>query len=441
MKKLLLPIVLFWIGCPSGAPPSDPPPGDAVVDVSQNTARLAWSIHEVFPEIELPEVLWANVPDIGLIPDSLIKVVTSKELSDDPSLFNKLDYRVFLVAPGDYSYIPRKSLQLTASGTKEEPRMIISTAVPPWEVDPLDRATFEAFEISGDHWVLSGLEFSGDDIEKGGIRFGGNTRVLQESENVVFDNCLWRNSTGIRMYGDYHTVQRCLFKDKPEVPIDIGGVGIYARDGEESRGNRVVGCEFIGMSDGIGIPWDTGGDGGSTPATIIAFNYSWTPEELYRAEMVEGDIWIRACTEDGYDFKNGAITNKPADRSYFIGNVSRGHRATDQTCGGSGSTGVGWILHRRARNWLIAGNLSYDDTHGCFIKGYSEKEKNKDKVQHIIMTNNVFAQLDDSFPGGKGGYRLNPNNGLAIRMMCPTCVATDNIIAGADKYYFTPTTA
>jgi hypothetical protein len=434
----LIASVVVGFGCPknAGAPDttavSDTDSISRVV-TSQSLSDWGWNPTVVFPELELPEVFPDPLQELeNGIPSDAVYVDRSN--IGDGSIFNDPNKRFFVVAPGDYSYLGR--ITLDASGKPGQRRVIMARGAEPWKKAEDQRARLEAFDVLGDGWVFYNLEFYGNSKEHRGITAGFLTRFM-EVDNCTVARCMWRNAqAGLRIYGNYNTVQNSLFMEKPRVGSDVWGVAIFARDGKISRGNRVIGCEFIGMSDGVGVPWDAGGDGGSTPATVIAYNHSWVPKSMYTTMKVEGKTFIMACAEDGYDIKNGARTNDPADQSLFIGNVSRGHRTTDRECGGTGSSGAGWIFHRRARNWLIMGNISYDDAQGCFIKGYSRREGGKDRVENIIMRQNVFANLAPTFAGGVGGMRENPNNGLAMRVMCPSCEVYQNIIVDAEKDCF-----
>ncbi|MBR9922236.1 MAG: hypothetical protein GYB31_15460 [Bacteroidetes bacterium] len=439
---LLFSFTLLFSACPKGAEKenlSNLPNGDSLTKkaVSVATPAWGWNPKEIFPDIDLIDIYPDPLPELenGIPADAT--VVNAGNIGDG-SIFNDPDKWFFVVEPGDYSDLER--IKLTASGTADQRRVIMARGEAPWNRDPENRSRFDAFDIRGDYWMMYNLEFFGHSAVKDDIRAGVPTRLMNVG-HCTFSHCLWRNARmGLRIYGNRNTVQFCVFKDKPLVSADVGGVVIMANTGKESRGNRVLGCEFAGMSDGVGVPWSDRSDSGSTPETIIAFNNSWIPKSLYRKLKMGDEYWTTSCAEDGYDVKNGAITNDPSDRCFFIGNISRGHRVTDQDCGGSGSTGAAWLFHRRARNWLIAGNLSYDDAMGCYVKGYSLKGRSKDQVEAMEITQNVFAYLASEFPGGgewKRG-RENPDDGLALRVSCPTCEVHENIIVGADKDSYDP---
>lgn len=424
MRYLLLCLALFCLACPD---PQDPPE-HIDEDYRELVERLSWNPYQLFPDIELPKVLPDPVPELDEIPGDALQIGLDNIGTGE--ILSSLPFNFIVLQGGDYSHLGR--IPITSSGSPVERRVLYC---------PTKDCYLDALELQdADYWVFAGIQFRSEHNTTGDITFTQRSKLV-DSDYVVFHDCHWTNlQDGIRIYGNYNTVQLCSFSDKPLHPSDIGGVTIYARDGKESRGNRIIFNEFKGLSDGAGAPWDTGGDGGSTPATIIAFNTSWIPEDLYRTLIVKDEQgnehrWDMACAEDGYDFKNGAITDDPEDTSYFIGNMSRGHRPTDQSCGGSGSTGNSWIFHRRARNWIIRGNLSLDDFAGAYVKGYNPG--GKDLVQNIRMDQNAFIQLGGTFPGGIAGYRENLNERLAIRMHCPSCTATDNLVSGAQYDYYT----
>lgn len=419
-RYILFLLIFVLFGCPNQPdPPSDP------VDPGENKPQFAWNPKQLFPDIDLPEVVPSPVAEIESIPEDAIAI--GKDNIGDGSILNNLAFNYIVVENGDYSDLGR--IILTTSGTRDEKRVIYC---------PDGDCVFDGFEIrEADHWIISNLTFYSNFREKDGVTYGNVTKLWKSDFNL-FHQCHWRNSaSGLRIYGNYNTVQFCSFSERPDLPYDIAGVVINARDGEESRGNRIIFNEFKGMTDGAGAPWDPNGDGGSTPATVMAYNTSWLPEESRKKMLVVDEngkehLWDWSCAENGYDIKNGAITDLPEDQSIFIGNVSIGHRVTDPDCGGSaGSSGAGWVFHRMARNWLIKGNLSLNDAHGCFVKGDPGKPDSKDHVTNIQMQQNAFIQLEGYFPGGIAGWRENPNERLGIRVHCPTCFVNQNIVSGA----------
>jgi hypothetical protein len=383
--------LLVVTGCPSGPepPPEDPPKSGEWVD------NPIWDISPAFPGIELPEIKPAPV-NISIPEDAV--------LATPQTDFNRSAF--FVVAPGDYR--GQGKINITASG---------GTIICP-EGDCI----FEAFAFGYDvrDWTLSGLTFNGNSIEKQGVKFGDQTNVF--GTNIVVDHCDFIHTAGPRIRGNWNTIQYCSFTEKPDISGDVGAPHIDAGTGSESRGNRIIFSYMEGMCDGTGNVWNGGTNGGSTPETVIAYNLSIGDPNYFTNEFG----WLVNCTEDGYDTKNGAVTDDLKDRCLFIGNISVGHTATAEGCC-TGSAGMGFLFHRRARNWLIQGNISISDAGGIHTKGYNEGKK--DNVQNLDIRNNIIL-----YP--RSGYQLpnrpNDKDGAGIVVLGRNCQVQDNIVVGAE---------
>lgn len=391
-------------------------------DVFANPPSFSSSVSALFEP--------SPVPVIDSIIDEACPVTTTNFHME---IFNDPNCQYFVVEPGDYSEYERVPLNI--SGTSDNPRVIFGAAGEyPWEISSNQRSRMDSFDIEASHVYIMYLEFYSElnPSSTGGRGYSSGNRQLSGDYNVFHGNYIRNSHRGCRCYGNYNTWQFSLSDDRPEVPFDVAGVGFYAKIGEESRGNRVLYNEFIGYSDGVGLPRDATSIG-SMPGTIVAYNTSWIPTSLHIETLVtdavtgESQIEVTACAEDGYDIKNGALSNSASDRSYFVYNTTRGHRVTDQSCGGSGSSGVGWLFHNWARNWDVAGNISYDDAHGTYVKGTTNDGVHA--VERVNMYKNVFAHLPQTNAGGMNGDRVSENDGLALRIACENnCTVDQNII-------------
>ena len=414
----------------------DPPqPGGQLVFIDPPVPSFfTWDPADVFanpptfPADVMERLEPAPIPDV----EQLIPIACEvNEQNFDPAMFNDPSCQFFHVLPGNYD-IDGDRIPLTVSGTPTEPRVIFAAQERPWDLPASQRATFAGFEIEADHIYFINLEFYGNNsTHNSGANYNGSTRQLDGNYNVWHGNLVRNSSSLCRCYGDYNTMQFNLADDRPQVPFDVGGFAFYSKTGEESRGNRILYNEIIGYSDGVGLPRDGSSSIGSAPATIVAYNYSWVPESLYQYNEVvdevtgETQIQVTACAEDGFDFKNGSLGMAEADRSYFLYNISRGHRVTNQSCGGSGSAGNSWIFHNWTRNWDAAGNLSFNDAAGLHLKNISDVHN----VERVYMYKNVWAHMPSSNAGGLNGERENGNDGLALRAICEqNCKIYDNLI-------------
>ena len=344
--------------------------------------------------------------------------------------------RYFLITPGDY--VDWGKLELSASGTDREPRILRyydprsrDPYHPPHPVklagQPDKEVVLENFVFDGaDHWILHGLTFRGKGVQKRGIVGGHVSQIKDGADHNAIDYCLIEHFAGIaaiRIFeSNYNVIQNSVIRDKAEgLGVDMGGIGISAGYQAESRGNRIVNNEIYNLTDAIGLIYNVARDGdpersqvGEVPATIIENNDFYIEPRLYRQKGNE--TW--ACAEDGMDLKAGTKSTDPRDRIRILNNRLWGFRPTDQSCGGSGSTGAGIVIHRNASNILIEGNIFFDLTQGITAFGKNRKYPDEE-VEHIAIINNLFYNLRDAVPG-------NPNSGQAFRLS-----------TGVDMYYNT----
>lgn len=414
MKNIWIVLLLACSCQPPTDPGSEPNPAPGRwVDAPYWDISMTGTPEELIPDGITDTV---NVSWIYDVPSSA-KVVNAANVTYD--IFNSED-DFYVIMPGDYSDLSR--VDLKTSGSSQHPKVIYC---------PSGDCIFDAFyHRNTDNWIVAGITFTSENVIKHGTRFG-NTTVCHGRGNV-YHRCTWTNSSGIRIRGHWNTVQLCIGRDKPDVPTDTGMARIDAGHGEESRGNRIIGCEMVGLGDGAGVVWDDGSSGGTCPQTVIAFNLIPSSTERSFHPIYGYEI---TCSENGIDIKNGSIGNRPEDKSYLVGNISIGHRPTDQTCGGSGSMGSGWLLHRRSRNWGVYANISIDDTGAFEVKGYNDRPDAKDKVQAIDIRYNVILYPSPLVFDDSKEYEPLPRpvekDGAAAQVLCLDCRFEQNIIVGA----------
>ena len=410
-KAFLLSVIAFtplFTSCEDKPSPPNPDPepipaigyagwvDNPVWDVSLLGVDLSTYPDGIFDTVPMP------VPQkpIGILP----------QLADGAA-FNSPAYDAFIIDEGDYTGMGR--IEITKSGTPDQPRLISC---------PSRKCIFDAFYFKGaNYWYLDGITFSGKSNinPENGWEFGDRTVVI--GDHNTFNRCEWSNTIGPRFRGDYNTVQRCRVGEKPKVGFDIGGILVDAGPGEESRGHRTMYCLLDGPTDGAGCNWDEASSNGSVPGLVIAFNYMQADTNVTINEWG----WETVNSENAFDLKNGALTDLPADRGYVVGNISVGHRPTSPN-GSSGSYGDGGTIHRMAYGYDIEGNIFLNDAFAIDIA--SNKPNSKDHVGFIRFRNNLILYPASGFQRPDRG---NDKDGRAIRILCPTCECSDNIIVGA----------
>lgn len=442
MKKTTFFIfaIITLISCD---PPTDPP---------QIIAVAPWSPIEYFENIEpLPTPL-AQLDTMPELDRQNWAIVTPETVIEYPGIFEDPEILNYLVS-GDFTEFGRIELNSTL-----DQRKVIKGKADPF-LSTENVAKFSAFDVRSGSWVFSDLLFDDPSLEKEGVKYGPNSRLIGPAGNTTWNRCLWRNIlTGVRVINSSNnTFQLCAGqRGTALVPTDGVLVGFEASEGQESAHNRVLLCESENLPDGcVATPWSaSASQSGSTPGTVVAFCSNRKTFEIYRPTEVAGKDalyqWCSYMAEDGGDFKNGPVDDKPENRCWYYGNVSYGHLPTAQNCDGrpcasAGSSGAGiGVWHNRARNWNIYGNLSLSDIHGIFVKQYLPNDP-RHRVENIDVAFNVVAYQTDCHPGGieggPNGGRINENNGLAFRVMCETCTVRNNVVYGSKTAFFNPTPA
>jgi hypothetical protein len=423
----LILIAALAIGCEDK--PTTPPINGSYPDPATEWVNSPfWDISKLGVDTSLIPVGTYDLVNTDWVQNIPTDATTIDSTNVSEETLNNPSVNFFVVAPGDYSDLER--IDLNESGTTANPKVIYC---------PSGDCIFEAFyHRNTDHWIIRGVTFTGQSkVHNTGWAYGDVTVI--DGDNNTYDFCTWSNSGGIRIRGNCNTLQRSIGKDKPQVPTDTGLFRTDAGMGEESRGNRMIGCYTDGLGDGGGVVWDDNSSAGSCPETVIAFNCF--PANFERTWGPYGEQVT--CSENGFDCKNGAITDLLSDRSYFIGNISQGHRPTNQSCGGTGSIGSGFLFHRRSRNWAVWGNISVDDTQSFEIKRYTNGPK--DKVENIDVRWNLCLYPSAIVFDTVGTYppyprQDLPEDGAAAEILCRNCTFANNIIIGAEAGTLAPDT-
>jgi len=322
--------------------------------------------------------------------------------------------RYFLITPGDY----RKwgDLKPSVSGTAKQPyvfRYYDPRAAQPYKAPhPVKRKStgreallerFHFHEVS--HWVLHGLTFRGQSMEKGGKRGGWYNAFFHESNNNTLDFCLIEQvikANGVRIFNSSNnTIQRCVIRDKIEgFKGDNIGVTVYASKDRNARNNRIVDNEIYDVTDGVHLVYQvkSAPKTGEVPGTIIDNNDLYITRKLYRQKNGEE----LSCAEDGIDIKVGTNSTRPEDKVLVSNNRIWGFRTTDKACGGGGH-GAGIAIHRNAKNILIENNVIFDVSRGISIARGHHTYKNE-RVENIEIRNNILYDIQETASGA--GFAL-----------------------------------
>jgi hypothetical protein len=241
-----------------------------------------------------------------------------------------------------------------------------------------------------------------------GLRYTNPTATavikLTFCDSIVIDDLQITGMSGysIRSVASSNcTIQNSLFADaSKDVSADIGAVLIegfgpktdpYSFPGAN---NVICDCEFRNLTDAIG--WTYNPDRIDIPSSVFDNNEVYVTEDYYTSNPYDPATNL-ACAEDGADIKCGSFSHRTP--CIVTNNFFHGFRPTDQTCGGTGSSGQGIVIHRNAQNIVVQNNVIYNSSAGVAIKGnekYEGEKVSRIKILNNIVTNTKFIPLNPS---------------------------------------------
>ena len=264
----------------------------------------------------------------------------------DWGYINDAGYRIFCVAPGDYSSVG--AIRLTSSGTGTQPRVLRmlpatygGTDAHPAQAPESQRAILSELILHGaSYWIVNGLTIRGD------INTVSSLVILEnQASNNILKRMLvehaYANLVSIGGNGaNNNTIQNSVIrKSYPEPGMDHHCIDIASLEpGEQITGTRIVGNEIYDCTDGIQLTVRSEAQHSYFPDTLIIDNDIYITPAVYTdcngALNPAGEC---AAAENAIDIKSGGTSS--ANAVIVADNRLWGFRKTDSLVGGSGSPG------------------------------------------------------------------------------------------------------
>lgn len=331
-----------------------------------------------------------------------MQIIDKKHFSSwEDCQFNTNDYQYFLIRPGDYR--SWGTLSLEQSGTKAKKRVICyynpTQAASFIEEHPAQRAKssreliIESINLSSaSHWIIHGLTFRGhSQVSSSGVIGGESNRINANSNHNVIDKCLFeevaKKGTLRINWSNYNTIQNCVIRNAiPNPKADNIGIGVKGGN-LNAIGNRIINNEIYDCTDGVQLVYNKKTvRNGYTPGTIVANNDIYLTEKMYR-NTPNGQF---ACAENAIDVKVGGRYDSPEEYVHIVNNRIWGFRATDTSCGGSGSSGKAIGTHMKANYIYIKNNTIFDCNDGIHLAAILDTTTAKMK---IYADNNTIKDI------------------------------------------------
>jgi hypothetical protein len=302
-------------------------------------------------------------------------------------------YRIFCVAPGNYSSLG--TIHLTAWGTDTQPRVLrmqepanggIETH--PAITPESGRAILAQLVLAGaHHWIIDGITVRGNSSTPGELV----TIYMQASNNILNHMLIENGSTNLVMVSgqgtNHNTIQNSVIrKSQPQPGMDHHCIAIASTaSNEQIIGTRILNNEIYNCTDGIQLTVISENQGSHFPDTLISNNDIYLTSAIYtdcHGTLDPGGNCAGA--ENGIDIKSGATS--PTNAVIITNNRLWGFRETDSLVGGSGSAGP--ALETCCFNpayVLISNNIITNSPNG--IRLYSGN--------HISTIDNLVSNIHD----------------------------------------------
>ena len=318
---------------------------------------------------------------------------------EDLAYLNDLEYRVFCIAPGDYSMAG--GVVITASGDENLPRVLrlYDPETSDHEAHPamgpenkraiLTRLVF----MAASHWIVHGLTLRGmPDSPHTLLRIDAN------SQYNVFDRLLIENGNKsmAKIYGagaDYNTIQNSVLRNAVIQP-EMDNHCISINSGDENdviRGTRIISNEIYNCTDGLQLQ----PHGYHYPETVIVNNDFYLTPDFYTD--CQGNLsrdGACAAAENGIDIKSGATNS--SDATIITGNRFWGFRVTDPAAGGTGSSSAAISAGYGSAYLIIKENIIIDSANAVASQ----------QANHISLIDNLFYNIHDIRPESPGGTAI-----------------------------------
>lgn len=294
----------------------------------------------------------------------------------DWAQINSGSYRVFCVAPGDYTSLG--TITLTADGTALAPRWIryynpaVADSAHPYHFSLGDRAIIRNVSMSAaNYWIMDRIS-----IDMTGGSSATHAILVSQSSNNVFSRLDLRDFwAGITFYNgsSYNTVQDSTLHDN-SAGYDAGAVQNHSWDYDGSHPlancqyNRVISNEIWNVGDGF----QNIGGLGSDPeedyrGTVVYNNDMYVTTDRYTDCSGSADPdGLCARAENAVDLKSSS--GSAAAPVIIAHNRMWGFRES-QSGSGMSDQGNALVAHFLNENLQIEGNIIWDSATGLYL-GY-----------------------------------------------------------------------
>lgn len=344
------------------------------------------------------------------------------------SQINSSSYRVFCVAPGDYTSVGK--ISLTANGTADTRRWIRlydaskpNDTTHPYHLDFADRAIIRNLYITGDYWTIHRMS-----LDMTGGRSDTHLALLNNADHVIFDRVDAKNfPAGITFFNgaSYGVVQKSTLHDNV-IGYDAAAVQLHSwnYDGNHPvancQFNRVVSNEIWNVGDGF----QSIGGPNSNPeedyrGTVIYNNDIYLSADRYtNCRNVLDPVGLCGYAENAIDIKSAS--DSAAEPFVIAHNRMWGFRFPDPAKAQFSDHGAAAIAHSLTRNLHFKGNILWD---APILFGAGG-----DTHFNLIMSGNLFHSPSLRSWTSWGGDRATTTS-LAIGFRPQNVLIADNVFS------------
>lgn len=356
IKLIILSNIIFLAGCGSSESPST-----GTGDSTTTTPVASYPYEQDYGEYAVKSI---TLPTCDA---SNAKVQFIETLADWGTI-NSSTKSIFCVKPGYYQNSNGAAIQITASGTADNPRYIILDNGNDTHPASLSESALANVDIefnNANYWVVDRMASIGtQNVYDAPLLFKNATNIVINREFID------GSSGGIIFRNGCHdnTVQNSRIQNMSETGLKADRVGIELAPREtanEITGTQILYNEIYNCNDGFQAVWRSGTTS-NYAGTVVYGNDISVDSNIYTD--CSGNFNVNgecSYSENGVDIKAGSDS---ADNPMIIKNNRLwGFRPSDTTNSNLADPGAALVVHYGVKNISIDDNIIFDTTRGIVI--------------------------------------------------------------------------
>jgi len=366
---------------------------------------IGLGVAEATPVKTLPEIS-CNTSNENV---QLIKTMEDWESINNPAK------SIFCVSPGEYT-ANQKMIEITASGTKDNPRYIVlnnGNDLHPAKLSRNELAKYRLKFVGANYWIVDRQAEWENKKETSFIE------LRNASNNIFTRGLLQDTANGIAIFDksnnntiqDHH-IEKTQWSVIHKVFSDLAAIGLNGwNDGDSIKDTKIIHNEIINYVDAIQLVRYRGAFDANAKinfeGTHIMENSMYVTSIMYSDgqgnSKADGEY---SFTENAIDLKGGSLnTSNPI---VISDNSMWGYKKSDRTDTKLSDAGAVIVTHNDVPNVIIKNNAIFDSHYGILSDGAM---LGRSPLSNAKITNNKFYNLKFNALASEGD-RTHDRNGI-----------------------------